>query len=62
MTLKYCRGQGLIKSRGTFSWKNNEGKQSLHELIDREREGGEKGEMDGRVRQVRREKINMLGS
>lgn len=30
---------GLIKSRGTFPWKNNEGKQSLHELIDREERG-----------------------
>ncbi len=52
---------GLIKSRGTFPWKNNEGKQSLHELTDREREGGEEGEMDGRVREVGREENKHTG-
>lgn len=52
---------GLIKSRCTFPWKNNEGKQSLHELTDREREGEEEGEMDGRVREVGRKENKHTG-
>lgn len=34
-----------------FPWKNNKGRQSLHGLIDREREGVE---MDGRAKEVGR--------
>lgn len=35
----------------SFPWKNNKGKQSLHGLIDRGREGAE---MDGREKEVGR--------
>lgn len=30
---------GLNQKQRHFHWKNNEGKQSLHEIIDRERRG-----------------------
>lgn len=61
--LRYYSGAlGLIKSRDTFAWKNNEGRQSLYELTDRKWEGEEEGKMDGRVREVGREKINIQGS
>lgn len=35
MVVVLKRGLVLIKSRGTFPWKNNERRQSLHELTDR---------------------------